>query len=227
MFETGIRQLRMVTSVVRCRPLNVHNLELLIDDALETLAAFGSPGDDVDQLLGGPFADPESRQVFQARALGRTARRLARSSPYYRRLFAVSGFDPTRFTLDDMASVPVTTKHDLMACGEDFVVEGSKPFVATRTTGTTGQPVMIWLSRYEVELWPAISALGGLLRGEISPDDCMQINVSSRATAAVLDSLAVCRLVGARARAVGGVPADDSIDSLGEGGARAPRLLTT
>lgn len=56
----------------------------------------------------------------------------------------------------------------------------------------------MWLSRYEIELWPAVAALSGLLRGEIGPSDRMQINISSRATAAVQMTLTACRLVGAR-----------------------------
>ena len=57
------------------------------------------------------------------------------------------------------------------------------PYLSTRTTGTTGRPAEIWLSRYEAELWPAMAALSGLLRNEINHDDCLQINLSSRATA--------------------------------------------
>jgi phenylacetate-coenzyme A ligase PaaK-like adenylate-forming protein len=108
-----------------------------------------------------------------------------------------------------------------------FVVDGARPHVTTRTTGTTGQPAEVWLSRYELELWPALAALSGLLRGEIGPEDCMQINISSRATAAMTQNMAVCRLVGARTRPLGLVPAAESLQSLLTGGDRAPTLLAT
>jgi phenylacetate-coenzyme A ligase PaaK-like adenylate-forming protein len=126
-----------------------------------------------------------------------------------------------------MASVPATLKADLVASPTDFLAEGSKPYVSTRTTGTTGRPAEVWLSRYEIELWPAMAALSGLLRNEIGPDDVMQVNISSRATAAVQQNLTVCRLVGARSRMLGVVPAEESLDSLLGAGDAAPTLLTT
>ena len=227
MFETGVRQLRMALSMVRGRPINPRNVERLIGDALETLRAFGAPGDDVDQLLDGPFTDTSVRRDFQQRALRRTAQRLAGGSPFYRRLFADSGVDAAGISLEDVHRLPVTRKSDLLASPGDFLVAGSKPFVSTRTTGTTGRPAEVWLSRYEVELWPALGALSGLLRGEIGPDDCMQVNISSRATAAIQQNLAVCRLVGASSRVLGVIPPDESVDSLVDGDDRAPTLLNT
>jgi len=227
MFQTGIRQVRMAMSMVWGRPISPGNVERLVADALETLATFGAPGDDVQQLLDGPFSDPAMRDDFQTRGLRRTAKRLARVSPYYRRLFDACGLDPDQLTPARMATVPVTLKRDLVASQADFVADGSRPFVSTRTTGTTGQPAEVWLSRYEIELWPAMAALSGLLRNEISPDDCMQVNISSRATAAVQQNLAVCRLVGARSRMLGVVPPEESLDSLLSGGDAAPTLLAT
>ncbi len=227
MFETGIRQVRMAISMVWGRPISPRNVERLIEDALETLAAFGAPGDDVQQLLDGPFAEPEARHDFQTRALRRTARRLAEVSPFYSAVFGSSEVRPEALTPEDMPRLPVTLKRDLIARQADFLARGAKPYVSTRTTGTTGKPAEVWLSRYEIELWPAIAALSGLLRGEIGPDDCMQINISSRATAAVQQNLTVCRLVGARSRMLGVVPVEESLDSLLQGGADAPTLLAT
>ena len=201
--------------------------ERLVADALETLAPFASSGNDVDQILDGPFSDPQRRDDFQTRALRRTARRLAQVSPYYRRMFDASGLDPSGLTVDQMADLPVTLKRDLIATPAEFVATGSTPHLSTRTTGTTGRPAEIWLSRYELALWPAMAALSGLLRNEIGPDDFMQINVSSRATAAVQLNLAVCRLVGARSRVLGLVPAEESLDSLLGVADAAPTMLAT
>jgi len=227
MFQTGVRQMRMAMSMVWGRPISPRNVERLIEDALETLTTFGAPGDDVQQLLDGPFADPKLREDFQNRGLRRTARRLAKVSPYYRRLFDACGIDPDALTVGSMASVPATLKHHLVASPNDFLADGSKPYVSTRTTGTTGRPAEVWLSRYEIELWPAMAALSGLLRNEISPDDVMQVNISSRATAAVQQNLAVCRLVGARSRMLGVVPPEESLDGLLGAGDTAATLLTT
>lgn len=227
MFETGVRQLRLAMSMVMGRPINARNVERLIGDALATLDAFGSPGDDLQEMLDGPFSDPQARRAFQEQALRRTIRRLAERSPHYRPLLAATDIQLKKLTLEDMPQIAVTTKADLIADPTSFVVDGARPHVTTRTTGTTGRPAEVWLSRYELELWPALAALSGLLRGEIGPDDCMQINISSRATAAMAQNMAVCRLVGARTRPLGLVPAPESLHSLLTGGDRAPSLLAT
>jgi phenylacetate-CoA ligase len=214
MFETGVRQLRMAVSMVSGRPINPCNVERLVADAVATVAAFGSPGDDIAQLLDGPFSDPGARRSFQEQALRRTARRLARLSPRYRARFASIDLDPKTLVLEDLPRIPVTTKADLVDEPGSFLVDGAEPHLTTRTTGTTGRPAEIWLSRYELRLWPALAALSGLLRDELRTDDCMQINISSRATAAVQQNMAICRLVGARARPLGIVAPEESLDGL-------------
>src|SRR6476469_8636362 len=226
MFETGVRQFRLAMSMVWGRPISPRLVEHLIGDALATLAEFGSPGDDVGQLIDGPFADPAMREEFQTRALRRTVSRLADLSPFYARRLAQGGFDPRRLTLGQLADIPVTRKADLVDHQQDFLCRGSVPYLSTRTTGTTGQPAEVWLSRYEADLWPALAGLSGLLRGEIAPTDCMQINISSRATAAVQQNVTLCRLVGARAKMLGVVPPEVSLEGLTTGD-RAPTLLAT
>ncbi len=227
MLDTGIRQLRMARSLIWGRPISSDNVRRLVGDALRTLEEFGEPGDDVQQLLDGPYADPEFRQSFQTRALRRTARRAASATAFYRELFEDAGLAPDELTLEDLPSLPLTSKQDLLDRAGDFLADGSRPYLATRTTGTTGRPTQIWLSRRETELWPAMAALSGLLRGEIGPDDCMQINISSRATAAVQQNVEVCGLAGARCLVLGLVPSEESLDALLEGGEAAPTLLST
>jgi len=227
MFETGIRQFRMAMSMVWGYHINPRNIERLVEDGLKTLQEFGAPGDDVQQLLDGPFADPEARKEFQSRSLQRTALRLARFSPYYQKLFTSLDINLEKLTVDNMPRIPVTVKQALQEQQQDFITTNTRPYVATRTTGTTGRPTEVWLSRYEIELWPALAALSGLLRNEINPQDCMQINISSRATAAVQQNLTVCRLVGARSLVLGVISPDESLDSLASGGDEAPTLLST
>ena len=214
MFETAIRQLRMSLSMVQGKQIDTRNIERLIHDAIKTLQEFGTPGDDAETLLEGPFVDPASRQAFQNHLLQGTARYLARFSPYYQQLFAAHAIDPEKLTVQNMSSVPLTTKQEVREQPQQFITANSRPCTATPSTGTTGRPIEIWLSRYEIELWSALAALSGLLRDEIRPEDCFQVNVSSRATGAVQQNLATCRLVGARTRALGLVPPDESLDSL-------------
>ena len=224
MFETGVRQFRMAMSMVWGRRVDPRNVGRLIDDALATLAEFGEPGADVQALTDGPFADPVARAEFQNRGLRRTARRLADLSPFYAERLAAAGVQPDKLSLDSLPAVPVTVKADLLRRPADFRCAGVEPCLTTRTTGTTGRPAEVWLSRYETELWPALAALSGLLRDEIRPTDCLQVNISSRATAAVQQDVTLCRLVGASCRVLGVVPPEEALDNLLDG---ASTLLST
>ncbi|MFD0633767.1 phenylacetate--CoA ligase family protein [Catenulispora yoronensis] len=220
MFETGIRQFRMALAMVSGRRIRPEVIEKLIADAAATLAEFGAPGDDVRQLLEGPFADPEAREHFQTQGIRRTLRRLHEHSPFYRRRLAEAGISALELKSFEPAAlhrIPVTTKDELVRHARDFVCDDVQPHLSTRTTGTTGTPVEIWLSVYESRLWPALAALAGLLRHEISPADLLQVNLSSRATAAVQHDIEVCRLVGARTRVLGLVPVAQSLEALLDG----------
>src|ERR1019366_8201344 len=108
--------------------------------------------------------------------------------------------------------IPVTVKADLMERPGDFRCTDVPPYLATRTTGTTGRPAEVWLSRYEMELWPALGALASVLRGELGPGDIMQVNLSSRGAVAMHLSATGCRPLGI-------VPPEVALDSLAEGGA--------
>jgi phenylacetate-CoA ligase len=224
-FATGVRQLRLALAMVWGTPVNPQVLTALIADSLSTLAEFGEPGDDVAQLVDGPFADPAVRQEFTNRALRRTARRLERCSPFYAERFATAGVDPKRLSGDTIRGIKPTVKSDLLHRQRDLLCAGSAPVMSTRTTGSTGRPAEVWMSRYEAELWPAFAALSGLLRDEIRPTDHMQVCISSRATAAVQQNVSVCRLAGAQVRVVGVVPPDQALDALA--GPAGATLLAT
>jgi len=219
MFETGIRQFRMAMGMVWGRRLDARNIGRLVDDALATLTEFGEPGADARQLIDGPLTNPEARLEFATRGVRRTATRLAAQSPFYARRFAAAGVRPDKLDVAGLDAVPVTVKHDLVERPEDFQCADVPRYLATRTTGTTGRPAEVWLSRYEMELWPAVGTLAAVLRDDLRPSDVMQVNISSRATAAVHLDVACCRLVGAACRVLGIVPPDDALDSLSERGA--------
>lgn len=227
MFETGIRQFRMAMAMMWGWHIKPRVIEHMVADALKTLEEFGAAGDDVQQLLDGPFTDPVARKEYQVRMVQHTARRLLRRSPYYSKLFATHDINPDKLTLDTLSRIPVTRKEDLLEQPQAFVCNGVQPAMSTRTTGTTGRPAEIWLSRYEIDLWPALAALSGLLRGEILPNDCWQINISSRATAAVQIDATIARLAGIRTYMLGIIPVEESLDTLSLGDERAPTLLST
>jgi phenylacetate-CoA ligase len=217
MFETGVRQLRLAVGMLSGRRLDTRNISRLVDDALATLAEFGEPGADAQQLLGAPLDDPEERREFARRGLRRTARRLAAESPFYARRFAAADARPGELDIAGLQAIPVTTKRDLIERPGDFRCADVAVHLTTRTTGTTGTPAEIWLSRYEMELWPALGALASVLRDELRPGDVMQVNMSSRAIAANHLVAASCRLAQTGCRLLGIVPPDEALDSLTAG----------
>jgi phenylacetate-CoA ligase len=219
MFETGVRQIRLAVGMLSGRRLSTRNLSRLVADAVATLAEFGEPGTDAQQLLGGPQADPEDRRDFADRGLRRTARRLAVRSPFYARRLAAAPTEPGSLDVDTLRAIPVTTKRDLIERPGDFVCTDAERYLTTRTTGTTGRPAEIWLSRYEMDLWSGLGALASVIRDELRTTDVMQVNMSSRAVAATHLTAATCRLAQSGCRLLGVLPADDALDSLCDGGA--------
>lgn len=227
MIATGIRQLRMALSIILGKSLDPANAQRLVGDALRTLNEFGSPGQDHQQVLLGPLADPASRRDMQNLTLQRTMRHLAQTSPYYKKLFASLPFDATSMTQERMPQVPVTSKSAFMAHRRDFMASDTLPYMSTRTTGTTGQPVQVYFSRNELELWSALAILGMLLHQEFDPRGCLQVNISLRATTAVYMHSAICRLAGARIHILGLVPVNLSLDMLVDEGEMSPTMLAT
>jgi phenylacetate-CoA ligase len=219
MFDTGVRQFRMAMGMVWGRRLSPRNVSRLVEDVIATIAEFGEPGAEAQEVLGGPLGSPEDRLDWANRGVNRTARRLAAKSPFYARRFAAVEADLAKLDVESLRSIPVTTKQDLIEQATDFRCSDVAACLVTRTTGTTGRPAEVWLSRYEMELWPALGALTSVLRGELRPGDVMQVNVSSRATAATHLAAASCRLAGAMCRLLGILPPDEALDSLGQGGA--------
>jgi phenylacetate-coenzyme A ligase PaaK-like adenylate-forming protein len=226
MFETGIRQLRMAIGMISGRRLDTRNIGRLVDDALATLAEFGEPGADAQQLLGGPLADPEERLDFAKRGLRRTARRLSAQSPFYARRLAAAQVAPGELDVAGLHAIPVTTKRDLIERPGDFRCADVAGQLTTRTTGTTGRPAEIWLSSYELELWSALGALASVIRDDLRAGDVMQVSQSSRAVAATYLATASCRLAHAGCRLTGVVPPDDALDSLLHADGRATILST-
>jgi len=164
MFETGIRQFRLALGMAQGRRLDPRNVARLVDDVLATLAEFGEAGADAAELIDGPTTNPADRLEMTNSSLRRTARRLAAQSPFYARLFTSAQADPAKLDVAGLRAIPVTVKADLIERPGDCRCTDVPAYLATRSTGTTGRPVEVWLSRYEMELWPALGALASVLR---------------------------------------------------------------
>jgi phenylacetate-CoA ligase len=219
MFETGIRQFRLALGMAQRRRLDPRNVERLVGDVLATVAEFGAAGAEAAELVDGPMTNSQDRLEITNMSLRRTAVRLAAQSPFYARHFSSAQIDPAKLDLAGLRAIPVTVKADLIERPGDFRCTDVLPYLATRTTGTTGRPAEVWISRYEMELWPALGALAAVLRDELRPGDIEQVNLSSRSTVAQHLAAGGCRLTGAGCRPLGIVAPQAALDGLTEGGA--------
>ena len=152
MFETGVRQLRMAVSMVSGRPINPRNVERLVADAVATVAAFGSPGDDIAAAARRPVR--RSRGAAVVPGAGAAAHRPAARAPARRttaRSSRRSALDPKTLALEDLPRIPVTTKGDLVASAADVPRRRRASRISPRARpARPGSPAEVWLSRYEL-----------------------------------------------------------------------------
>ena len=225
MFSTGLRQLRVAFATALGRPVPAVTLQRLVADARATLDEFGSAGEDAGTVLDGPYADPALRAHLQTAALRRTAKYLATRSAFYRQRFAAAGVDPARLSAETMRAVPPTSREHLVPGRRDLVC--GAPFLSARTTGTTGPPAEVWLSRDELARWPALIALSVVLRGELGARDHVMVCRNPLAAAAVQMDVEMCRLAGAACSVVGLVAPDEALDRMCGPPGSAPSVLIT
>ncbi len=60
MLDTGVRQFRMAMGMVWGRRLSPRNVGLLVNDVIATIAEFGEPGEEAQEVLGGPLGEPRT-----------------------------------------------------------------------------------------------------------------------------------------------------------------------
>lgn len=76
-----------------------------------------------------------------------------RHVPFYRQLWARTGIDAnTPRSLEDFERFPIVTKRDLVAAGDRWTNPRQGP-VAFSTRGTSGDPLLVWLSAEEEEAY--------------------------------------------------------------------------
>ena len=88
-------------------------------------------------------ADPTEIRPAQE---GLLRRHLAQAikAPFYRNRFAGLGLDPERFNLADLATLPLTSRHDLEADPDGFLAEPPERQVdLALTSGSTGNPILV------------------------------------------------------------------------------------
>jgi phenylacetate-CoA ligase len=214
MLETAFTQLRYGLSLAFGRRIRIENVRRMVYDIVATQAEFGPLSRDQADMLQGAALSAESRQFINERRLRRIARAACKQTAYYRELFGASGISPEDVTFDGLADLPVTPKEDLRALPEAFVSCRVEPSFLALTTGTTGPPTSVWFSRYEIELGVALGAVGSVLSLGYTPEDVIQVNISSRATLALVTTLGGCQLIGCPCAPIGLIDPDESLSRL-------------
>ena len=148
------------------------------------MAEFGEPGADAGQVIDGPLNDPAARRDLAPgapadRGPAREAVTVLRAPVRRRRI------DARRLGLADLAKIPVTLKARPGRAAGRLPVRRRPPLSGDAHHRYTGKPAEIWLSRYEMELWPALGALAGCDPWRTHALRRPPVNVSSRATGSV------------------------------------------
>jgi hypothetical protein len=135
-FATALAQLRFAMSVGFGRPFSAWSLGRLVEAIKETQREFGAIDAEGVELMSGPALDEEARREAQLRRLRTQAKRAARQTAYYGRLFEHLGLDPARLGFEDIARIPPTSKEALRDDPGAFVSRASSPCFCTTTTGS-------------------------------------------------------------------------------------------
>lgn len=95
----------------------------------------------------------ENIAAFQLLKLKETLHHVLKNSPYYKKLFGDLGIVPENIkSLEDLRSLPVTTKDDLQRHNWDFLCVPKSDIVEyTSTSGTLGKPVIIALTEGDLQ----------------------------------------------------------------------------
>lgn len=216
MLETAWASLRFGTSMVFGRPFHRRSLDRIMAAMRATYEELGPIAGEGGEMLGGPTLDDETRKVVQGRRFRDQAMRAAKDTSYYAEVFGRIGIDPRRMQFDDIASVPVTPKEHLRDDPEAFVPRGSRPHHRSTTTGTTGWPTTVWFSEYEYHLIGVLSAITFLNREIITPEDFVQISISTRARLGVHGVTFSATAIGAALHAAGLVSPEHTLALLSE-----------
>ena len=111
-------------------------------------------------------ASPADQVAAASIAWDAQMQHLAKGSPFYARKFRQAGVgDPTRVRLADITSLPFTTKDELKQSVEEQPPFGSNAGVSEervkrvyQTSGTTGTPTVIPLTRTDMDSWTTIGS---------------------------------------------------------------------
>ncbi len=122
------------------------------------------------------FDTKQKIKEFQSARLREQIEYIYSASPFYKRLFDSLGLDPRAIkSVDDLPSLPVTTKEDLQRYNNEFIaIPKSEIIDIVTTSGTLGDPVMFVLNESDL-LRLAYNEAQSFTTAGVSKEDTMQL----------------------------------------------------
>ncbi|MCD8072916.1 MAG: phenylacetate--CoA ligase family protein, partial [Alistipes sp.] len=122
------------------------------------------------------FRSRDEIRDFQNTKLREAIAYLMGHSPYYIRMFRENGIDTAAVcTIDDLRSIPTTSKEDIQLHGDEFICVSREQIADYVTTsGTLGNPVTFALTRGDLERLAYNEALSYRTAG-CTPGQVMQL----------------------------------------------------
>ena len=111
------------------------------------------------------FKSRDEIEKLQAEYLRQTVKYVNDNSPFYKKEL------PNIQSLDDLSLLPITTKEQLQTYNSEFYCVQSKDITEiVTTTGTTGQPVFIALTKEDLDRL-ALNEARSFYGAEVTPND--------------------------------------------------------
>ena len=112
-------------------------------------------------------------RALQLRKLKRTVAFVSEHVPWYRETLGAAKIGPRDIrTLDDLRRLPFTHRTSLGERRDDFIslAPGMIASVTMYTSGTTGRPLDLFLTRDEFDYYVAVQAIAGMVGGFLGPE---------------------------------------------------------
>ena len=155
------------------------------------------------------YKSKEEIAAFQNERLQEQMAYVYANSPYYKRVFDENHVSPEDIkTVDDLQRLPVTTKNELQKFNNDFFcVPQSEIVDIVTTSGTTGDPVVVGLTKHDLDRLSYNEFLT-FSAAELTKDDIIQLTctLDKRFMAGMAYFLGAVELGTGIVRVGGGVP---------------------
>lgn len=89
----------------------------------------------------------DERMEYENQAFLRTFRTAIRKSPFYKKLYSEAGINESDIqSIKDIGKLPIITKGQIRNCSEKLLTRSKKGLKISHTSGTTGEPLTIYLN---------------------------------------------------------------------------------